>query len=252
MRTLAAVMLMLSLGCTDPYAEAQKTDSIASYEKYLEENPSGAYQLQASTRLEELMLQKAKDSQDLADFDAYLERFPDGTKHEKALEARESVLFAWAGTTDTPESWQQFLDEYPRADRARKQEARRRLKVAQNKDAVSLTAPEIEQTNLQNNPDGPLDGWMFVLDVTNTGDKTITLLTLGISYLDEAGNVLDTETYPSVGSRYPGRSWIEDAYKAPLKPGETRTWEYSTGNLPVGWSRRVQVSPVNIGFEEAE
>lgn len=252
MRAIVALMLVLAVGCTDPYAEAQKSDTIEAYEAYLKENPSGAYQLQASTRLEELMLLKAKESGDLADYDAYLERFPEGTKREEVLTEREEVLFAWAGQTNTPEAWQKYLDEYPRGDKKRKQEARRRLKVSENKDAVSITAPEIEQTNLQNNPDGPLDGWKFVVDVTNSGDKTITLLTLGISYLDDAGNVLDGETYPSVGSRYPGRSWVEDPYKEPLKPGETRAWEFSSGNLPVGWSRKVRIEPVNISFEKEE
>ena len=246
------LMLMMSLGCSDPYAEAQEADSIAAYEKYLAENPSGAYQLQAKTRLEELMLEKAQESGDLADYDAYLERFPDGMKREKVLEERERVMFAWAAETDTPEAWQKFLDEYPRGDRDRKKEARRRLTVAENKDAFSLGTPEIEQVNLQNNPDGQLDGWQFIVDVTNTGDKPITLLTLGISYLDDAGQVLDTETYPSVGSRYPGRSWIEDPYKEPLNPGETRAWEYSSGNLPAGWNRAVRVSAVNIAFAEDE
>jgi hypothetical protein len=250
MRTIAALLLMMSVGCTDPYAEAQESDSIEGYEKYLAENPSGAFQLQATSRLEEVMLEKARESQDLADFDAYLARFPTGTFREKALADREDVLFKYADNTDTAAAWQQFIDEYPQGDKKRKQEARRRLKVAQNKDAVSMTAPEIEQTNLQNNPEGALDGWKFFVDVTNNGDKPITLLTLGISYLDDGGNVLDSETYPSVGSRYPGRSWIEDAYKEPLKPGETRTWEYSTGNLPVGWSRKVRIAPVNIAFAE--
>lgn len=249
MRTLSLLLFSLLLACTDPYATAQESDTIEAYEKYLSENPSGTYRLQAETRLEELMFQKAEEDKKIASFDAYFARFPDGQFKEKAMEAREEVLFAWADQEDTAEAFQKFLDEYPRGAKKRKQEARRRVNMAKNRDVVGLGEVSMEQVNLANDPDGPPNGWGFFVDVTNKGETPITLLTLQISLLDGGGAALTQATYPAVGSRYPGRSWVEDEYKEPLKPGESRAWKYTTGDIPTGWSKKVSVKPVNISFE---
>ncbi|MEC8423502.1 MAG: hypothetical protein VX000_06975 [Myxococcota bacterium] len=43
-------------------------------------------------------------------------------------------------------------------------------------------------------------------------------------------------------------------YYKPILPGETRRWEWTTGDMPTGWSKRVRVKPVDIvlGIEEEE
>ncbi|MEL6350045.1 MAG: hypothetical protein AAFV53_43500 [Myxococcota bacterium] len=249
MRALSALLFIALLGCTDPYAAAQEADTIEAYEKYLSENPTGTYTLQAKTRLEELMIQKAEEDQTIESYDAYLARFPDGQLKEKAMESREAVLFEWADQTNTAEAFQKFLDEYPRGEKKRKQEARRRLNMANNRAAVEIGAVSMTAVNMANDPEQPPNGWGFTVDVTNKGDKPITLLMLQIDYLDGDGNTLGKANYPSVGSRYPGRSWVEDAYKEPLAPGQTRAWEYKSADMPEGWSQKVTVKPVNISFE---
>lgn len=251
MRTLAAVLLLsLTLSaCTDPFSEAQQADTIESYEKYLADNPSGAYRLQAEMRLEELMLQKARDEKSLEGFDAYLARFPKGSQHDKAVEERESFLFSWAEEQDTPAAYQKYLDEYPKGDKKRKEEARRRMVMAEHKDKISISAPEQEQVNLAGEQDGVPNGWAFFVDVTNQGDQPITRLTLQLRFLNESGRVIKTANYPSVGSRYPGRSWVEDEYKEPLKPGQTRQWKYTTGDIPPNWAQKVEVKAIDISFD---
>lgn len=250
MRLLAVLLLSLTLSaCTDPFSEAQKTDSIEAYEGYLKDNPSGPYRLQAEMRLEELMLQKARDEQSLEAFDAYLARFPKGSQREKAVADREMFLYRWAEEQDTPAAYQQYLDEYPQGDKKRKEDARRRMIMAEHKDKISISAPEQEQVNLGGEVDGVPNGWAFYVDVTNKGDQPITRLTLQLRFLNEQGSVLKTANHPSVGSRYPGRSWVEDEYKAPLQPGQTRQWKYTTGDIPPNWGQKVEVKAIDISFD---
>ncbi|MDG1483805.1 MAG: hypothetical protein P8R54_29710 [Myxococcota bacterium] len=254
MLRIAALLLLLSTGCKDPFATAQESDSIDSYEAYLTENPSGAYRIQAESRVEELMLEKARAEKSLEAYDALLTRFPNGALKEKVTEERESFLFAWADEQDTAEGYQKYLDEYPRGTKTKKnrEEARRRLKMAENKDRLEVSPVTIEQVNMANDPDGPLNGWGFFADVTNVGDAPIQTLWIQVSMLDNDGNVIDTQKEPLVDTVLPGRGWAPDEFKAPLEPGETRSWKHTSGDLPAGWSRRASIKPVKIGFVKAE
>lgn len=252
MLRIAALALLLSAGCSDPFATAQESDSIEAYEKYLAENPSGAYRLQAEARTEELMLEKAREEKTLEAYDAVLERFPEGALKEKVTEERETFLWAWADEQDTVEGYQKYLDEYPRGTKTRKnrEEARRRLKVAENKDRLEISPVTVEQVNMAKDPDGPLNGWGFYVDVTNVGDKPIQTLWLQVSLLDNDGKVIDIKKEPLVDTVLPGRGWAPDEFKAPLKPQETREFELTSGDMPADWSRRATIKPVSIAFVE--
>ncbi len=244
------LLLALSMGCTDPFAEAQKADTVEAYEAYIAQNPTGNFRLQAETRLEELMLEAARAEKTLAAYDAYMERFPEGALREKAAEEREEFLWSWADEQDTVEGYQKYLDEYPRGDKKRKQEARRRMKMAEHRAEIELSPVTVEQINLANDPEGPLNGWGFFVDVTNVGERPIQKLRLQASMLDGDGKVLDAKPWRLVDTVLRGRNWDPDEYKAPIQPGETRQWKYTTGDLPAGWSRRVVVKAVSIGFAD--
>ena len=127
MLRIAALLFLLSTGCKDPFAVAQESDSIEAYDKYLDENPSGAYRFQAEARVEELMLEKARTEKSLEAYDTILTRYPDGALKEKVTEEREAFLWAWADEQDTAEGYQKYLDEYPRGTKTKKnrEEARR-------------------------------------------------------------------------------------------------------------------------------
>lgn len=254
MLRIVTLIFLLSAGCTDPFAVAQEADSIESYDQYLSENPSGAYRFQAETRVEELMLQKARDEKSLEAYDAVLERYPSGALKEKVTEEREEFLWAWADEQDTAEGYQKYLDEYPRGNKTKKnrEEARRRLKMVQNKDRLEISPVTVEQVNMANDPDGPLNGWGFFADVTNVGDKPIQTLWIQINLLDNDGNIIDTQREPLVDTVLPGRGWAPDEFKAPLKTGETRGWKHTSGDMPAGWSRRASIKPVKIAFVEAD
>ena len=248
MRHLALALLLLTTACTDPFATAQQADSVESYSPFLEQQPTSPYRTQAKIRLEELVLEQARSEKSLAAYDVYLERFPKGVHIKKAKEERRQHLFDWADGEATPEGWQTFLDEYPSGNKKMAQKARKRLRMTQNREAVTLTPPEMEKVNLAEDPDGPLNGWGFYVDVTNNSDKAITYLMLEISYLNAAGKAIDRQIWPVVAKRLPGNLPMDPAFKKPLLPGKSRTWDWSTGDMPAGWAKKVRVAPVDIRF----
>lgn len=250
---MRALLLLLPLAvalsaCQTPFAKAQEEDSIEAYEAFLQAQPNSPFVTQAEIRLEELYLEKAREDKTLEAYDAYLERYPKGQHTEKATEERRDFLFGWASEQDTVEAWQKFLDEYPTGDRKLKVEARQRLNMAQNRDLVTIGPVSIEQVNLAENPDGPLDGWGFYADVTVAGDKDVKELDLEVAYLGAEGQVLDTREWPVVAPRLPGNLPVEEEFKVPMKPGETRTFEWTTGDLPAGWAKKARLRPVDIEF----
>ena len=255
LRPLCLSLLLLSLGvvatgCEDPFEKAQTTHTIDAYEQYLKENPDGTYVLQAKLALEDLYLQSAREGKALEGYDKYLERFPKGQHKAKVMDERKQFLFDWAAEQDTPEAWQKFLDEYKKGDKKLRSKARQRLRMAENRDRVELGPVETEQVNLAENPDGPLDGWGFTADVTNKGDKPIQTLMLEIQYLDGSGNKAKADLWPAVATRLPGGLPFEEGFDKPIAPGEVRVFSYTTGDLPAGWSKKVKLVPVDIGFVE--
>lgn len=253
--SLATVALAGALlaGCGSPFADAQEQDTIAAYEAFLAENANSPYRIQAETRLEQLYLDKAREDKTLAAYDVYLEKFPEGALFEKAKGERREFLFSWADEEDTPDAWKKYLEEYGSGEGKKERKiARKRLRMAENRHVVKTAPVEMEQVNLAENPDGPLDGWGFFMDVTNAGEQPITHLYFKISYLNADDKALDSDQWPVVTKINPGGIPIEEEFKQPLKPGESRTWVYTTGDLPADWSKKVRVVPVDIGFAGAD
>jgi len=244
--TLLSLILALGFACADPFTAVQEADTIEAYEAYMADHPDGRFQMQAESRLEELYLQAARDGKTLEAYDAYLERFPEGVLLEKAMLERETFLFDWANATNTIASWEKFLEEYPKANKKRKQHARRVLKVLGYSDHLDVGGVRQKKVNLAENPDGPLDGWGFQVDVSNNGDKTIESLWMTIEYLGDGDVVLDKRDWPLVAPYW--TTPVEEERKVPMKPGETRTWDWSTGSLPAKWSEKVRVIPTQLFF----
>ncbi|NCG20859.1 MAG: hypothetical protein GWP91_17765, partial [Rhodobacterales bacterium] len=221
------------------WADIHPTDTIAAWEGYLEENPEGRWVMEANSRLESLYLEKAKEEKSLEAYDVYLERFPEGHLREQGLDERESFLFNWANSTNTMESWTQFLEEYPKADKRRKSAAKSMINVHKYLPNLEVGAPMMKQINLAEDPEGPLDGWEFSCEVTNNGEATIESIHLTIQYLSTGGGIVGSKEWPVVAPFW--RIPIEEEYKQPIKPGETRIWKWTTGNMPDSWSRQNRI-----------
>lgn len=252
---LRSLMLLTVLAaCGTSFNEIQKTDTIEAYEAWIAENSGSGNMTLAQIRLEELYLAKAKEMASLEGYDLYLSKYPEGGQNqlrEKALEQREEFLFGWAEGENTVAGWESYLEEYPRAPKKNKSEARRRIKVLGYVDKLQIGPVEMEPTNLAENPDGPLDGFTFLADVTNKGDQTITTLNMKLEFLDAEGEVIDFKKWPLVAPKAPGNLPIEEEWKVPVKAGETRTYTYSdmAPEAP-GWARKARLVPIAISFAE--
>lgn len=243
---LAAVTLT---ACGPNFVDVQSQDTPEAFEAYIAKSgPTDPYYGQAVARLEELRLQAALKEGTVEAIDAFLAQHPEGKsqKRAEALEEREKALFREAEKTNTPKAWQRYLDEAKKAGKKRKAEARRRLHMAEHLDAVKLGKPRAERVNLAENPEGPLDGWGIYVDVTNTEKVALETLYLTVAFLDEQGQVLDRKEWPAIARALPGNLPVAEEFKQPMRPGETRVWEYTTGDLIDGWTGEVMVAPSHV------
>lgn len=246
MRVLLFALFLAA--CEDPYADAQKLDTIEGWDTFLANDPSATERVKAENRLQELLLDKAMTSSKLEDYDAFLKRFPKSKDAKQVKDGRATAHFQMAENENTPEAWQKFLDENPEADTTMRKKASSRVQVATYVDKLTIGEVKVEQVNLAEDPKGPKDGWGFSVEVTNAGDKTIDYLNMEVQLLDDAGAKLAAKTYPLAGQSGPGGMSLPEEYTKPFKPGDKRTWVYSTGEAPENWHQKVKVVPVGIRF----
>ncbi|MED5371336.1 MAG: hypothetical protein VX899_10010 [Myxococcota bacterium] len=246
--------LVTLLACGPSFSEVQKQDSIEAYEAYIAAAPSSPNAFTAKLRLEELYLEAAQEAGSKEGYDRYMEKYaddPEARLLDKAKEGRESFVYQNAVDLNTAEAWQAYMDEYPKGEKKYKQEARRRLEMLEYVDHIEIGAVEVVGANLAEDPDGPLDGFLITSDITNTGDKTVKSLNVAIQYLDAEGKVIETDKWPWVAPQAPGNLPIEEEWKVPVKPGETRTYTYlDTAPDAAGWVKKVKLVPTSITYVE--
>ena len=248
MLTRFALVAALLVGCSDPYGEAQKADTIAAWETFIEENPKNPKRSMGQIRLEELYLEAARTSGTLDGYDTYLAKYPKGKLNEAAVKERRTFLMDWARTENTVEAWEKYLADYPASRSAGGREAKARLNMAKHRTKISLGPTKMERVNLAENPEGPLDGYGFYVDITNSGKTPIEYLNIMISYLDAEGKPLKSSKWPAVATRLPAGLPMPEGFSKPIAPGETRQWEWTTGDIPDGWAKKTTVTPVNVKF----
>lgn len=251
--SLVALAATLALtACGPSYEEYRKLDTIEGWEEFISQaNPNNPHYYKAENRLAELEFEVAKAEGTPAALDAFLEKFsePQFAPIRKKCDAeREDVVYNWADETGTAAAWEQFLAEFPKTKRKRKLEARKRIKVGQYLDQIVVGPVRQERINLAEDPEGPLNGWGWEADITNNTPKAWYKLTLGLFFLDDDGRVVDRRDWPVVAKYLPGYLPYETGFDKPMEPGETRTWQYTDGDVPEGWNRKVRVVPVNIIF----
>lgn len=261
LKPLVFLAVLVLPACGGPgYYEAQKVDTIEAYETFLAAKPNDPQAYPAKTRLQELYLDRAIASGTLEGFDEFIAKFPKSVLKDQAVEQREEFLFAWATETGTMESLQQYLEEYPRGKKKRKTDVRKRIGVLEYIDNLEVGAVELVPINLAEDPEGPLDGFAVTAPVTNKGQQTIETLQLELRFINTNGDVMMTKRWPVVAPALPGRLPVEEEFKIPMKPGETRglyytTWDPSTesptGDKGLGtWSKEVRLTATHIRFVE--
>jgi hypothetical protein len=252
----AILFMLLAAGCSDPYQEAKDANSIEAYEAYLKENPTSARAFEAQMSLENLYIDRARQSGDLSHFDEYLDRFKDKSVSKKTYDnfVKERKETAWktAISTHTAEAYEVFIKDYDKKDPRKVRLAKQYLKVSQYEPKLKLGPIEQEQINMAKDKDGPLNGWSFSAEVTNSGDKELEWLQVRVNFLDADGKTLDADEQSmdtTIVGLLPGREWATpESRKPPFKPGQTRNWEYTTGDIPADWSKRVRIDFIKLRF----
>lgn len=251
MRVLSlALGLGLLVACGPSFHEIQKTDTIEAYEQFLAESPNDPNVTLAKIRLEELYLEKARAEKTLEAYDLYLSKYQGDTTSQHvttAVEERETFLYDHAVEQNTKEGWQQYLDEYPKGEKKRKQEARRRIKMMEHVGDLEIGPCEMEPVNLAEDPDGPLDGFMWTAEVTNKGETAIETLNMELQHLGSDGKPIEIDKWPLVAPQAPGNMPIEEEWKQPVQPGETRLYWFSdmAPEAP-GWAKKCKLVPIGI------
>ena len=247
MRTVWLLLALgAALGCADPYGDAKKADTIDAFEAYLATDPSGTSRMMADTRLEELLVARAGETKAVADYDKIITRYPRSKKIKDMKAARATRAFEAAETDGGAAAWEAFLKENDFADAALKKRAKTNIEVAKYRDQLPISEPLVEQVNLAEDPAGPKDGWGVSVNVTNNAGVSFDYFILELQYLDDAGKKIGVTSYPLVASSGPQGMPIEERLTLPLKPGETRYWQYTTGEPPTGWTQKVRVVPSNL------
>lgn len=245
----ALLTLAFLAACADPYADAERANTVEAWEAYLASDAaSGSKKSLADTKLSVLLAEQARKTNTVAAYDAYLKRWPKGPAVEELSKARGDAAFLDAEKAGTPEAWKAFLEENPQAEGALRQKAAGFAEVAAY-GGVKVEDVSVAKVNLANDPKGPKNGWEVRAKVTNAGDKTLKWLNLTAYYLDSSGNRLTSKSYPVVAPTGPGGLPIEEVYQKPLPPGESRTWAYGTEDVPQGWSEKASVVASGLRFE---
>ncbi len=249
--TALASALLVSAGC-DPEAAGPAQDTIAAWDAWLTTHPSANDQLRGTSRLQDLFLDQARASEDPADFDAYLARFPTGAHAATIREEREATMFRRGLLEGSVEAWRAFLADYPKARDEHDRIAADGLAAARYAPHMAMGPVRTERVNLAEDPEGPKDGTAFRVDITNQGDRTVTGWWLRIFYKDAQGNVLSRRKWPLVETPRGFPVPMPPEASEPVKPGETRTWEWATGDLPEGFSGTPTLVPMRVHFADED
>jgi hypothetical protein len=241
------LLLLLSLWACDDYSSVAKADTIEAYEAYLAGDPGETNAFRATVRLEELYLARARASKSLEDWDAYLARWPEGVHRETALKERESALFAWADSRATSAAWQKYVDEYPSAPRKNRVKAEAAVEaIAFAERWLKVSELSTRKINLAEDPAGPLNGTAYTYEVTLSGDKTLDAFWFELQYFGKDDQIVDRKAWPLVApyGEYPVP--VEDEKYVPMKPGETRTWEWWAEAEPEGFTGKLRLVPLRM------
>lgn len=241
------MLLLVALLACDPYADVARQDTIEAYEAYLTDHADGPNGLRAQIRLEELLLAKARASMALEDWDALLARFPNGMHKDTAVKEREGSLYAVATHEASVAAWEKYLAEYPKGPAEHVRFARKAVDAVRYGQTMKVGTPTIQPVNLAQDPTGPLDGWAIDVEVTN-GDRVVESFWYRVHFLGPDGASLGHRDWPLVAPLLEFPVPVPDPWTVPMQPGETRTWHWTTGNVPEGWAKQAKVVPIRVRF----
>lgn len=242
-------LLVLSLSACEGMAlrDARVKDSPEALQSFLQQYPESSAAEELRKRIDELHFAEAVETNTSAAFESYLQLHPQSASREEALRAIEALAFTEAQASGTAEAMQDYLEAHPNG--ASHKEASDILDRLLYRDRIEIQNLRVEQVNLANNPEGPLDGWGVFADIANQGRRTVSLIQVHIDLLDASGKAAGPENKwwavaPDLGA-FP----TPEAIKPPLAPGASRAFRWSTSETPQDWSQKVNLRVTEVRFE---
>jgi len=248
MRRLFPLLLALLIGCEGmALHEAELADSPEAYEAFLQEHPSSSEAARLRERIEKLRFLQAKEGKDAASLQKFLALHPDGEHAAEAKAMEDTLAYEEIGKAGTAEQLQAYLDSHPDGEFV--EDARGRVKKMQYLPSMSVGEVTQERVNMAGDEKGELNGWKITADVLNGGDKTLSVVEVGVDYLDSKGGVVQTDTWWAVTKDlggFPVPPWMLKA----LPKGQTRQFVFSTAERPAEFADQFAVRVTGVRFRE--
>lgn len=241
------MLVLAMMACLGPsYEGAMRADTIEAYEEFLKADPDSPYTQPSEKRLEELYYERAVSENSLAGWEAYTTRWALGGPHH-AEGLKKHAGFAWkAALADgSPAAMKAYLEKFGKADQTLAARATGLLAV-QEYGKLELSEPRVEPINLGEDPKGEKNGWGVSVDVKNAGEATFAFVRLTVEWQAPEGTEIATRDYPLVSDHW--NVPATEAQTLPLKPGETRTWQWTEDYkvLPPGTPPKAKVYPSGL------
>ncbi len=240
----------MAVGCSEAedWRKAELTDSAEVYREFLEKHPDSEYAPEAIKRIEEQDYVRAVELETAAAFGEYLANHPEGSNSDAARQNHARLLFEEGKRETSAEKMARYIEMYPEG--AAITEAKHFKHVYEYAENIAITDVKVTKVNLQGKEDGPLDGHAFTAKVTNNGDKSLTTVQIRMEWLSDWDVVLLQRLWyvatPPL-DMYPTAEWMQ----VPMKPGETRDFEYEFGRYvrPDNWNEKVRLVIHDLRFE---
>lgn len=113
------VIGLLFSGCASVesrWKAAQKQDSVAAYEAFIQKFPKSEYVASAHKRVEEIEFERASNVGTEMALEAYLKAYPKGSCSRMAMTLMEQLAFKAARTAGSETTWESFLSRFPKSE----------------------------------------------------------------------------------------------------------------------------------------
>jgi hypothetical protein len=248
MRRLLPLLFVLLIGCEGmALHEAELADSPAVYEAFLQKYPSSAEGDRLRGRIEKLRFLKAKEAKEAAALREFLSLHPDGEHAAEAKTLEDGLSYTEASKAGTAEALQAYLDSHP--DGASVEDARRTVARMQYLPGMSIAEVTQERVNMAGDEKGELNGWRVEAQVTNGGDRTLSVVEVSVDYLDAKGGVVQTDTWWAVTKDLGGFPVPPHMEKA-MPKGTVRPFKFSTAERPEGFADQFALRVTEVRFRE--
>lgn len=249
-KLLAAVLftIIAVAGCDSQQGDlraAQIAGTTEAYEAFLVKYPDSVYAESVRESIEDVRYNAARSGAESALWREYLEQHPNGKHVKEARRAEDEVAFAEADTARTPASYQAYLDSHPSGQFVKK--ARGEMEELGYLDKITIDNYRVEKINLAKDPKGPLNGWAFLADVHNNGDRIAIEVEVQLQFLGEGGEVLGTRDWWVVAPELMGMP-TPPRIVPPLRPENMREFVFTTGEPPEGWVDQFQLEILTLRF----